>query len=53
MGSTLAGANTATDEGSHYNWNHIVTTAGTDDDLYFDTDASGTFVAAGYIHYFF
>jgi hypothetical protein len=53
MGSSLAGTQTATDEGSHYTWAHIVTTAGTDDDLYFDTDASGTFVAAGYIHYFF
>jgi hypothetical protein len=53
MGSSLAGTQTATDEGSHYNWNHIVTTVGTDDDLYFDTDASASFVAAGYIHYFF
>lgn len=53
MGSSLAGANSATDEGSHYLWSHIVTTAGTDDDIYFDTDASSGFAADGYIHYFF
>jgi len=53
MGSSLAGANTATDEGSSYLWPHTVITSGTDDDLYFDTDASSGFAATGYIHYFF
>lgn len=51
MGSSLKGTNTATDEGSHYIWDHVVTASNADDITY--TGSAGSDTAAGYIHYYF
>lgn len=51
MGKSLAGANTATDEGSAYCWGHDIVGANAKSLTY--TGSAGSNTAAGYIHYDF
>jgi hypothetical protein len=51
--TAITGTDGAATSGGNSYVGHIVTTAGTDDDLYYDTDASSGYAAKGYIHYFF
>jgi hypothetical protein len=51
MGNSLAGASTATDEGSGYIWIHNIISANAVSLTY--TGSAGTDTTAGYIHYYF
>lgn len=52
LATTITGSDAVVSNGGRSMIYHVVTTSGTDDDLYY-TGSAGSDTAAGYIHYFF
>lgn len=50
--TAITGSDAVATVGGNTRKHHFVTTAGTDDDLYY-TGSAGSDTAAGYIHYYF